>query len=249
MKKIITGLMVLFVLLVVGCGEKAKKETPKETEIEKPKVEKLHAKYRASVFEDKDLKKFASVLAKGEEVTLEEVIKNTVKQKEVEVAKIKQADDSIVYILRRHLGGDPIVITEDNVEVKIKPTDMSDTYVRIDKGTVGFIEDTKDEWVKIYVGKVKYNNKENWLTGQWIKSGYSKDKDLVLDALKYEKAVEKLNENPEDEEAKNTIESLIDKNNIISELAAEKHLKLNSESEVDLEEEIETEDESTEIEE
>lgn len=246
MKKIITGLIVLFVLLVVGCGEKAEKEAPEETEIEKPKVEKLHAKYRASVFEDKDLKKFASVLAKGEEVTLEEVIKTTIKQKEVEVAKIKQADDSIVYILRRHLGGDPIVITEDDVEVKIKPTDMSDTYVRIDKGTVAFIEDTKGEWTKIYVGKVKYNNKEKWLTGQWIKSGYSKDIDLVLDALKFEKAMEKLKENPEDEVAKDTIESLIEKNNIISELAAEKHLELNSETELEPVEGTET---KTEIEE
>lgn len=224
MKKIVVSLMVIFVL-IVGCGESKVEEEKKVEKENKPMNKKVHAKYRAVVYKTKDLKEYASVLAKGEAVTLLDEVKNTFNKKELTVAKIKQADDSVAYVLRKHLGGEPVVFIKNDVEVKIKPTETADTHVRVDKGTVGFIEDTKDNWIKVYIGKVNYNGKDRWVTGQWVKSGYSKKSDIVKDALIYEKSVNKLEENPEDQAALDNLKSLVNKDSMFSDMAAEKHLE------------------------
>lgn len=212
MRTLITGIITISLLLFPGC-----KKTDKG---EETAIAKKYAKYPVAVKKDKNLDKWLATLAKAEDVSLLEELKHkTPKGKELELSKIKLADDSVGYVESRHLADSPIVFIEET-DVYVRPTAGSRPYATIPPGTLGFITSEKGAWVQVFIGKVNGKN----IYSQWVEKGYSADRDLILDAREYETAIEKLESGNETKisEAKETLNELKNKSNVIGRLAEEK---------------------------
>ena len=118
------------------------------------------------------------------------------------------------------LAEKPVVIIDENVKAYQRPDMGSAVVATIPKGTIGFIIDEKADWVKIYVGNVS----GTWITGHWVKGGFSVDEALVQSAKEYETALNLLSKNKESakKEAKDKFTELSKGTSVISELSKKK---------------------------
>ncbi|HDP80396.1 MAG TPA: hypothetical protein ENN21_06090 [Spirochaetes bacterium] len=176
MKKALLIALAAGLLLSPGC--KKEKQEAGETPLAKK-----YARYKVQSYQDKDLAKWAATLEKAEAVDLLKEEKYvSPKNKAYDLSYVKLADDKKVYVESRHLADRPIVFTDENTKVYVRPSISSKVYGTVPRGTIGFIVDEKAEWVQVFVGKVG----AKWITAQWIKDGYSADETLVQEAKEYE---------------------------------------------------------------
>ena len=192
MKKFIIALT-LISISTMYCKKKAE---PKPAEISR------FAKYAVGVFENQDLKKAITYLSKGEMVfvTEESSANNdpaqaTAKEKNKDktsgkIVKVRLIDDKTGYMDEKHLSGEPLVITEESTNVFQRPSLDSRKMGTLPAGTIAFTESVKNNWIQIYVGKID----GQWIAGYWINSGYSTDKNLLVTAKDFEKAVQDFND-------------------------------------------------------
>jgi len=226
MKKVIIPLIIV-VIASFGC----KKESNVEKEVY---VVKKYAKYRVAVYKDIEMKNWLATLEKGEDVIIlgeEKYIDN--KGNEIDVSKVKLADDSVGFVPSKHLAGDPIVFTEDT-RAFARPTEGSSVYGIIPKGEIGFIIGEKANWVQVYVGEI--NGK--YFTQQWVNGGYSKDPAILLEAKEYFAALNGLKDKDPNKvkEAKLQLEKLSERDSFIAEKAKEKLVTLDKQKEDNKEE-------------
>ena len=212
MKQLFAILMMASVL--VAC----KGQKQEEPVVEEPTSEQKFAKFRIGVSENPDLKKSFTVLAKAEAIEQLEVLPSEDPDKAV--AKIKLSDDSIGYVKARHLGGQPVVFTQET-----KAFDRNNATSRVKQtipvGSIGFIMDERKNWVKIYVGKIE----DNWVTDEWVEGGYEMNSDLLLEARDLEEARNTLLDEKAKDEAKSEalekLEKLKSSSTVIAQAAKE----------------------------
>jgi len=148
MKKILLIALAAGLILSPGC--KKEKQEAGETPLAKK-----YARYKVQVYQDKDLGKWAATLEKAEAVDLLKEEKYlSPKNKAYDISYVKLADDKKVYMESRHLADRPIVFTDEEAKVYVRPSISSKVYGRVPRGTIGFIVDEKAEWVQVFVGKV-----------------------------------------------------------------------------------------------
>ena len=177
MKRVILSLAVILFVMPFGCK--------KNQEVKEVSIAKKYARYRTVVNKDKEQKEWGATLEKAEEVDLlaEEQYTN-IKGKELKLAKVKLADDTIGYLEARHLAEKPIVFMQ-NTKAFVRPTSGSKIDITIPRGTIGFIIAEKANWVQVYIGKIK----GKWVTKQWVKDGYSMDEKIIQETKEFEAAV------------------------------------------------------------
>jgi lipoprotein LenA len=187
MKKLLVAVLVLALAGPFGCKGK--------TGPEEKSLAKKYAMYKASVYKDKEFKEWLATLEKAESVDLlaEEKYINQ-KKMQVDLSKVRLADEKEGYMESKHLADRPIVFIQDNVKAFVRPNMGSKVSATIPKGTIAFIKDEKAEWVMIYVG----NMDGKWVTKDWVKDGYSADENLVVEAKDYESAMGLLKETSPD---------------------------------------------------
>ena len=237
-KKLIVIFIISLFLFIAGC--QGKTEEPKETGEKASKIEKVdekdkeevYAKYRVNIYNDKNLTDWLATLAKGEKVVLLEEMSHKKNNKTINVAKIVRADgETEGFLERRHLTGKPVVIVKEELKIYEQPTITSHVYARVKKGTVAFVQGKKDNWTKIFIGYIDDNGERKYISGKWIKEGFSSDITLVQEGLVYDRATSMLDDNKDtnNEEAKDDLEELIKSESMYSELS--KKLIMDFESE------------------
>jgi lipoprotein LenA len=185
MKRTIAALCAFALIATLACK---KKDGEKPGSAEFPKK---YAMYQSGVYKDKELKEWLATLEKAESVQMlgEEKYLNR-KNVQLDLLKIKLADDKEGYIEAKHLADRPIVFIDDNIRAFVRPDTGSKVFATIPRGTIAFITDEKAAWVKVYVGIMD----GKWLTGHWVKGGYSADEQMVVEAKEYEGACALLKE-------------------------------------------------------
>ena len=221
------ALIAVFFIISLGCQKN--KEMGEEVSIAKK-----YAKYRVSVYKEKELKTWMATLEKAEDVSLlsEESYTDN-KGRSKEISKIKLADDSVGYIESRHLADTPIVFTT-NTKAFVRPTSGSRIFATIPKGELGFIIGEKGLWVQIYVGKIKDKN----VTQQWVEGGYISDANVVLEAKQYALALSALEDKDSEKRsnAEKIFEDLSNGSSVIAEMAKEKLIELGKNYDLNTEE-------------
>ncbi len=217
MKKMISIASIFFIsfsvlFLVSSCKKDEKKS-------EKNSIKK-YAKFRAAVYSDKSLKTWLATLEKTESAEVVSSEKIEYADKTIEVATVKLSDGKQGFINQEFLAEKPVVIIDENVKAYQRPDVGSAVVAVIPKGTIGFIIDEKADWVKIYIGNVS----GKWITGHWVKGGFSVDEALVQAAKDYEAAINLLANKKESskKEAKDKLSELSNGNSVISELSKKK---------------------------
>lgn len=214
MKRFCVFILSILLFFTFSCKKEASEK------VESPTVKK-YATLRISVYKDKELKNWAATLEKAEEINFiseEKVLLPDKKNNEIVVAKVKLADDTIGYTNAKYLADRPIVFIED-AKLHIRPTVTSSVYTTVPKGTLGFITSEKDGWVEVFIG---YLPNGKWVEGKWANTGYDDDIGLVVDAARYEKALNLLNDTSKPDnrkQAETILHELSEKQNIIGELA------------------------------
>jgi SH3-like domain-containing protein len=217
MKKMISIASIFFIsfsvlFLVTSCKKDEKKS-------ENINIKK-YAKFRAAVFKDKNLKEWLATLEKTEsaEIITSEKIESG--NRTIEIASIRLSDGKQGFINQEFLAEKPVVFIDENVKAYQRPDAGSAVVVTVPKGTIGFIIDEKADWVKIYIGNVS----GIWITGHWVKGGFSVDEVLVQSAKDYETALNLLSNNKESskKEAKDKLTELSSGSSVISELSKKK---------------------------
>ncbi len=214
MKKIILLLLVTAVALA-GCK---KEKTSKEKDVV---LEKKYARYAIRVYQDREMTKWLATLSKTEPVDLLGTSEIMIKNKKITLAEVKLSDDKKGFMNASNLADRPVVFTADT-KAHVRNNTGSMVAGTIPRGHIGFITAEKGEWVQIYAGKI--NGK--WITRHWVKSGFSGDENLVLEARTYEESKAVLdNENASEEKRKEAKEKLKDlegsSTSFFKELAAE----------------------------
>lgn len=198
--------------LATSCGKKEKKP--------EASVLKKYAKFRAAVYKDKNLKEWMATLEKTESAEVVSTEKIEAGAKTVEIASIKLSDGKQGYINHEFLAEKPVVFIDENVKAYQRPDVGSAVISPVPKGTIGFIIDEKADWVKIYIGNVG----GVWITGHWVKGGYSVDENLVQSAKDYESAIALLasKKDSSKSEAKDKLTELSKGTSVIAELSRKK---------------------------
>jgi lipoprotein LenA len=211
MKRVLIAFIALAIVLPSACkkAEEQKEEGP---------IAKKYAKYRVNVQKDKDLKVWLATLEKGEAVDLlseEKYI--TEKRQEIDLAKVRLADDKEGYIDAKHLADKPIVFIKET-PVFVRPTSGSKVYIKLPEGTIGFIIDEKGNWVQVYVGKIE----GKWVTRQWVEGGYTTDTNTLLEAKELEVALQLIKKDETLEKGKEKLKELAEGTSEIAAIARQK---------------------------
>ena len=177
-------ILILCFILIIGL-QSCKKDDQKQAE--EAVLAQKYARFNVNVYKDTDLKQWLATLAKAEYVDLLDVLNVTIKNKTIEIAKIKLTDDSVGYIKMEYLADRPVVFLEET-KAFVRNNISSRVYMTIPRGTIAFIIDEKGEWLQIYAGQIQ----GKWLTRQWVNSGFSTEEKLILQARAYEEATETL---------------------------------------------------------
>jgi lipoprotein LenA len=224
----------IFMAVIIFAGYGCKKEeTVKPVEkVEKVTLAKKYAKYKVSVYKDKDLKNWLATLEKTESVDLmaEEKYVNP-KKVEVEISRVKLSDNKEGFIKSEHLADKPVVFTDETTKAYDRPDMGSKVSCNIPKGTIGFVVEEKADWTKIYIGKIG----DKKVYGNWVKGGFDKDDKLVSDAREFWTAIdiiESKTDAPEaieknKKEAKEKLEPLAKGTSIFSALSQKKLDEIN----------------------
>ncbi len=186
-------LLFLACLVILTACKKEKAEEPKDVVLQKK-----YAKYPIRVYKDREMKKWLATLSKTEPVDLLGTSDAMIKNKKVTIAEVKLSDDKKGFMNARHLADRPVVFTEDT-KAHVRNNIGSRVAGTIPRGTIGFVIAEKGEWLQIYAGRVD----GKWITKHWVKSGFSGDENLLLEARTYEDATAILNnKNSSDEKQK-----------------------------------------------
>lgn len=178
MKKILLAAIACSLILPAGCKREGAQQNPDEA------IAKKYAKYRVAVRKEKELKTWLATLEKGEGVDLLGEEKVIVQGKELDVSRVRLADDNIGFVPTRHLADKVIIFTKES-KAFIRPTLGTRVRGVIPAGTIGFVVGEKANWVQVYIGKVN----GIWITTQWVNEGYVSDPQALLDARSYETAL------------------------------------------------------------
>lgn len=211
MKRVLVAFIALSLVIPSACKKK-------EEQKEEGPIAKKYAKYRVNVHKDKDLKGWIATLEKGEGVDLlseEKYI--TDKRKEIDLAKVRLADDKEGYIDAKHLADKPIVFIKET-PVFVRPTPGSRVYTKLPAGTIGFIIDEKGNWVQVYAGKIE----GKWVTRQWAEGGYTTDTNTLLDAKELEVALQLIKKDDTLEKGKEKLKELAEGTSEIAVIAQQK---------------------------
>jgi lipoprotein LenA len=213
------GLLFLCALIMItGCGKKT------STESEDVSLAKKYARYRVVVYQDQTMKKDLTVLNKTEPVDLLSEEKVSLKGKQTDISKVKLTDDTIGYVLSGTLADKPVVFIEDT-KAHVRNNIGSKIHATIPRGTIGFITGEKAQWIQVYAGKIE----GKWISDKWVKTGFTTDETVLLEARQYEDACEKLDKNSSDKEAMEKLTELKDSSaSIFKSLAQEKLASFNS---------------------
>lgn len=207
-------IFLIVTIFIVGCKKEEVTEKTDEVIVSK------YAKYRVGVRKEKELKNWLATLEKAEKVDLlEETSGKNKKGKIVPIGRIRLAGDEVGYVELRHLADEVIVFTEDT-KAYIRPTKGTKVVETIPKGKIGFVIREKGHWVQVWIGEINGKN----ITKEWVNGGYSSDKDLVLKATEYERAVVDLESKEQSvvENAKKLLEKVANGSSIFAMLAKEK---------------------------
>jgi lipoprotein LenA len=218
MQKFILILCSLLIAFSSGCKRGDQKTADKS-------LARKYAMYQCAVYKDKELKEWLGTLEKAESVELlgEEKYINR-KNIQLDLSRIKLADEKEGYLESKHLGERPIVFILDNVKAYVRPNAGSKVYCTIPKGTIGFIKEEKADWVMVYVGKLS----DKFVSAQWVREGFSVEENLVLEAKDLESATGLLREQrpgkmeASQKEAREKLAELAKKTSLIGELAKAK---------------------------
>lgn len=210
----------LIVALIAVAFFACKKEAPGPAEPTGPMMIKKYARYNTNVFEDAGMKKWIATLSKAEEVEYDPS-QTPLKDKDDDIVIVNLTDGKKGHVALKHFADKPVVFTEDT-KAHVRNNIASKVDATIPKGSIGFIIEEKGEWVQIYIGKVN----DIWITKHWIKSGFSSDENLLVDAKIYEEAMRVISDSKSKssdvDKAKKRLEEMNSSGNIFSELAAKK---------------------------
>lgn len=223
MKKIILVAIACCLMIPAGCKRDSAQQNPDEA------VAKKYAKYRVAVRKEKELKTWLATLEKGEGVDLlgeEKII--TPQGKELDVSRVRLADDSVGYVPTGHLADKVIIFTKES-KAFIRPTVGTRVQGVIPQGTIGFVIGEKANWVQVYIGKVN----GVWITSQWVSEGFVSDPQALVDARSYEGALELLASANEGKraEGREKLESIARGTSVMAEIAGKKLEELNKTNE------------------
>jgi len=223
MKKL-SIILVSLIVVVTACKKEGNENTLPTPEIS---GEKKHAKYRVTVSKDEGLTEWLATLDKAEEVELLEVKTAIVKKKETEIAKVRLIDESTGFVELKHLASTPVVFL-NKTKAYERPSALVKVKAEINPGTIGFTVEQKDGWTQVYIGEI---TKGIWVTNEWVEDmNYTTDINFIIDAKKYESALNLLKESKNDEAIK-VLEELQDdgETELFRSLAAAKIAELNGE--------------------
>ena len=223
MKKILLMMLMCSLMLPWGCKRDSAQQSPDEA------VAKKYAKYRVAVQKEKELKTWVATLEKGEGVDLlgeEKII--TPRGKEIDVSRVRLADDKIGFVPTGHLADKVIIFTKES-KAFIRPTIGTRVHAVIPPGTIGFVIGEKANWVQVYIGKVK----GGWITSQWVNEGFVSDPQALIDARSYENALELIASGNESKKtaAKDKLTEISQGGSVMAEIAMKKLEELNKAAE------------------
>lgn len=213
MKKII--ILLAATLIVFACSKDNEKKDEQQTTQENVPVS-LGTQFAAlanGVYNSSDLKgKPFLYLTKGEEVELLEEIETTDKNnKAIVVFKIKTTGEKEGFVNSRYFGIKRIVITDDTVPVYSRNNETSTPSSALHKGTTAIVTKQMGDWYQIIAWQTPDEKEKTW--NKWIKSGFSEEKDLFIDALQLEQAKILFNKAMKSEESNR--KPMLDKTKII----------------------------------
>ncbi len=245
-KNIFICLILIAAALMPGCKKEADKKQKEEVSLTKKYSKWNYVK----VYSGLKLKKRIAYLYKGESVDLLGTEKTTIKNKDIELAKVKLSDDKIGFVKMSSLADKTVIFTEDT-KAYVRNNITSKIYAVIPEGTMGFIISEKGNWTKIFAGYIyDETGKKKWIDGKWVKEGFTDKEELIPEARTYGEAVTALNKVESSlkaiEEAKDKLKKLAkDSSSFFAELAKAK-LKEEELKEVDSPETSLTDDSSNE---